>query len=318
MFTFGAQLIEPLGSTATQPIVLSLAEYVRNRTPRFGALTVYPESLAWNGNESQLDNISPSSANIDLTTFSNISGLTFSGPGVSGNTFSPSSLTSPGTYTINASKNYDNGTFQISKTFSLCNAAGTPVVSGPNVVCQGSTINLDGTTSNATSYQWYNNGSALGGQTGSSLAVTTAGNFTVTASSACGTSSASSNFPVTLGTAPGTPVITGPAMVCQGSTITLDGTTANATSYQWYNNGSALGGQTGSSLAVTTAGNFTVTASSACGTSSASSNFPVTLGTAPGTPVITGPAMVCQGSTITLDGTTANATSYQWYNNGSA
>ncbi|WP_429384982.1 PKD domain-containing protein [Mucilaginibacter sp. UYCu711] len=240
------------------------------------------------------------------------------GSALGGQTGSSLAVTTAGNFTVTASSAC--GTSSASSNFpvTLGTAPGTPVITGPAMVCQGSTITLDGTTANATSYQWYNNGSALGGQTGSSLAVTTAGNFTVTASSACGTSSASSNFPVTLGTAPGTPVITGPAMVCQGSTITLDGTTANATSYQWYNNGSALGGQTGSSLAVTTAGNFTVTASSACGTSSASSNFPVTLGTAPGTPVITGPAMVCQGSTITLDGTTANATSYQWYNNGSA
>ena len=118
MFSFGAQLINPLGSTATQPIVLTIGEFSHSRTPRYAAITLYPESLAWNGNESQLDNITPSSPNIDLTTFLNVTGETFSGPGVSGTTFSPSSLTS-GTYTIKATKVYDNGTFQISKTFTI-------------------------------------------------------------------------------------------------------------------------------------------------------------------------------------------------------
>ena len=125
MWSFGAQLIKPLGSTATQPISLTVGAFTHYFTPNYISIELFPENYSWNANVSQLDNITPSSANIDLTTLLNTSGATnaggaatFSGPGVSGTTFSPSSLTS-GTYTIKATKVYDNGTFQISKTFTI-------------------------------------------------------------------------------------------------------------------------------------------------------------------------------------------------------
>lgn len=115
----GAQLIQPLGSTATSPMNVVVEEFAsvayKTQTKQ---ITLTPESFNWNANVSKLDNITTSSAKIDLTTFLSVTGETFAGPGVSGTTFSPSSLTS-GTYTITATKVYDNGTFQISKTFTI-------------------------------------------------------------------------------------------------------------------------------------------------------------------------------------------------------
>ncbi len=167
-------------------------------------------------------------------------------------------------------------------------------ISGPTSVCNGDTIVL--TASSSSSYLWST------GATTQTINISTPNTYTVTATGACGTSSA--NYTITGGTTPNISLTPGTNItICTGQSVTL--TAAGASSYLWST------GLISASITVSAAGVYTVSSSNACGADSVvvtvtqSNTASVSITSSNGT-------SLCAGDTTTLTANAASATSYTW------
>jgi len=200
-------------------------------------------------------------------------------------------------------------------------------------VAAGTNVTLTAAASNAPTYQWSFDGNPIAGATSatltfSSVTATNAGYYTVVASNSGGS--------VTSGTAVLT-ILSPPTITTQpqnlsvaaggSATFQVAATGSGALSYQWQKNGSALGGATNPSLALTDvsssdAGTYAVVVSNAEGSvTSASATLTVTAGTSPTAPAITTPPSnqtVTAGTaaTFTVAASGTAPLSYQWNFNG--
>jgi|GEM_PF-3690942 len=209
--------------------------------------------------------------------------------------------------------------------------------------CEGETVTLKVSATNAGSYQWFQNGGALAdgnggrgstlsGATSSSLTITNLcatcnpGSYTVmvNGSGECASEGVTSNVAV-LVVNTSAKITSGSSLVegaCEGESVTLSVTADNATGYQWKKNGVNITGAVGASLELpnvqtSSAGSYTVEAFGTCGNGSYG---PIVL-TVSSKPVITLQpvgATKCEGETVTLSVSATNAGSYQWFQNGGA
>lgn len=166
----------------------------------------------------------------------------------------------------------------------------------PNdTICQGQTATI--TASGGTSYNWN-----TGDQT-SYINVTTSGVYTVIISDACSIDTLSQQ--IVIDSLPSANIsVTGNTTICQGDSVLL--TASGGNSYVWSN------GSTNSSIYVSTAGNYTVTASNNCG-SATSSPVTITVNPLPNVSINASQISICGNQTATL--TASGANSYTW-NNG--
>jgi hypothetical protein len=195
---------------------------------------------------------------------------------------------------------------------------------GPLTFCSGGSLLLTSSSTGAGTYQWFNGGAALAGETNPTYTATTSGTYTVviTSASSCA-SPASDAKTVTVNPTPNPPSVTsvGPTTFCSGGSVTLNASSPVTGTYQWFNNGSAISGETNSSLVVTIAGDYTVvitTDAPASCPSSASSPITVIVNPTPQDPSITpnGPTTFCAGASVLLTSSSNGAGTYQWYDGG--
>ena len=178
--------------------------------------------------------------------------------------------------------------------------------------CAGSSVVLTANSGSGYTYQWNNNGSPVTGATAANYTATAAGNYSVTISNGSCTTT-SSAISVVVNALPTATITAGSATdFCTGGSVLL---TANGTgTYQWYNNGVALG-VTSQTYTASVSGNYTVLVTNSNGCSVASAPVTVTV-TAPPVAAVTpqGATAFCTGGSVIL---TANgAGTYQWSNNG--
>ncbi|MBN2761941.1 MAG: T9SS type A sorting domain-containing protein, partial [Bacteroidales bacterium] len=247
----------------------------------------------------------------------------------------PSGWTGSSTSTsIEATAGASGGTISVtannscgSSTASILNVSVTPIpaqpgaITGSTTVCQGSSNTYSiAAVSGATSYTWTLPSGWTGSSTSTSIEATagaSGGTISVTANNSCGSGTART-LSVTVATTPAQPgTITGETTVCQGSSNTYSiAAVSGATSYTWTLPSGWTGSSTSTSIeaiAGASGGTISVTASNACGTSTARTlSVSVTsVPTQPGT--ITGETTVCQGSSNTYSITAVSgATSYTW------
>ncbi|MEI6184739.1 MAG: immunoglobulin domain-containing protein, partial [Bacteroidota bacterium] len=224
-----------------------------------------------------------------------------------------------------------NGNYSVSVTYpSGCTATSspfgitvynspTPVITGNNILCPGTTITLSA-TAGFNAYQWYKGGIPVTGATLSSYTTSVTGNFTVIGTNTSGCNSAQSQpIQITAGSTPSTPVITnsGNTTFCPGGSVILTSNNNNYNNYQWYLNGNVFNNSS-QSITANTAGTYTVTATNNAGCVSAKSNtVSVSIYPVPVTPVIynsTNSDSLCLGNSLILS--TSLQSSYQWYLNG--
>jgi hypothetical protein len=207
----------------------------------------------------------------------------FSGPGIAGNTFTPS-LLAPGTYNITYTFNGNTST----KSVIIRNIPLANISPGPQAeICPGSSVFLQ--ASGGTVYSWSN------GAITSGILVGTAGPFVVTVTDGFGCS-ARDTTTVILKTLPAKPVISpaGPIAICQGQSTTL---TTNATgAHKWST------GATTSSISVSQTGVFADTAIGANGCTSVSDPVTVLVNPIPEVPALVarGPSTFCQGGNVRI------------------
>jgi PKD repeat protein len=263
-------------------------------------------------------------------------GGSFSGPGVSGNTFSPS-VAGLGSKTIVYSYTNGSGCSDTAQTtiavISCC--AGVPKKpgalsqsGGAAKVCPGETRSYYfSPVSNATSYTWtipagvtVQSGLATNNLTvlfTSSMASSVV--LSVTANNLCGSSAVSSKT-ITRGAAPALPsAIVGQNYgICMASALPYSVTSVAGMTYTWSINSTAGSIQSGQGTnaiqaAFTPAyvsGTLYVSATNGCGTSGLRS---LAVYGKPGTPVITGPGIGCPAQSYSYSvNPIAGAMSYTW------
>ncbi len=226
------------------------------------------------------------------------------GVAIPGATNSTYSATQAGLYTTQVG----NGTC-ISTTAAFIITVFTPTFTSANninTICLGATIIL--TASTGDSYQWQLNGTAIPGATNQNYSATQAGTYSIAVSNGnCSVNAANfiiTNFNPTISSTGGVTTI------CQGQSIILTATAG--TTYQWLFNGTALPGETASTIVVSQAGVYSVAVSNGlCSVTSVA--FTISIFT-PTISSASGANSICQGGSLTL--TASNGTAYQWQFNG--
>ncbi len=180
-------------------------------------------------------------------------------------------------------------------------------------ICLGDTLTLDATTTNATAYQWYLNGSAIPGATQATYDVTSPGNYSVDVS--IGTCSTSDSINVSFYDYP--IIELGPDIVdCEGNVVTLDATPSNATgneTYQWEKDNQTIPGATSATLDVTESGDYKAIVTNNVCTNTDSINVYFE----PHPNLDLGPDQIyCSYETAIVTSNITNADTYTWEVNG--
>ncbi|MEO6670597.1 MAG: reprolysin-like metallopeptidase [Ferruginibacter sp.] len=267
------------------------------------------------------------------------SGGTFSGPGITGNSFNPATAGVGGPYTITYTYTNANGCTNTSNQQTTVTAACTvparpgtiSTVGGTAKVCPGDVKTYAiAAVSGATSYTWTAppGGIVTSGQGSTSATVsynsgfTTGDSLRVTANNSCGSSLARA-LKINRNSAASTPAaITGQTeAVCNKSNIPYSVSLVPGNSYSWSWNvtGATIASGQGSNaitadfLSTFVSGKLSVTATNACGASSARTL--TVYAKPPLAPSISGLTSVCagqQGVAYSISPLN-NASSYTWY-----
>ena len=198
------------------------------------------------------------------------------------------------------------------ETITVNPVPAAPVITpgGATTFCNGGSVTL------TSSYVGGNTWSTS--ETTDAITVTTSGSYTVTQTALGCTSPASAPVVVTVNDNP-TATVTGPVMVCTGSTITLSAATSTAgsgtiTMYQWYDGVTPMG--TAVTQDVTTSGSYTVVVTNSNGCTNTSAVYSVTENTPPVAGVTASCLTLGPGQTSTLTATPATGVTYSWTLNG--
>ncbi len=161
-------------------------------------------------------------------------------------------------------------------TFNIASGSGAPTgtisPSGTQSLCgTGSSIHLTVVSGAAgLAYQWFRNGVLIAGATGSAYNATSGGTYVAIINNGCGAD-----------TLAGVAVVASPNPV-----ITLSGistlSTGSFTTYQWYLNGTAISGATGSVYVYSANGIYTVRVTNAAGCAVTSAPYTVSNGSSSG------------------------------------
>ena len=202
----------------------------------------------------------------------------------------------------------------------------TPVITadGPTEFCDGGSVALVATADAGSAYIWYLNGSAILGAGGAGHNAEVDGDYTVVATGANGCESLPSNaLNVIVDPLPAVPVLTAldATTFCEGSSAVLMATADADATVQWSLNGIAIIGADQMALVVNASGEYSATATSAAGCSSAAAqSVLVTVQPAPEQPVLTasGATSFCAGESVELQATAEAGLQIQWTVDGDA
>jgi hypothetical protein len=267
--------------------------------------------------------ISPSAVTIcagTSTTLTASSGPSAAMPGMtynwsSGQNTAAISVSETGTYSVTIAANGCSASTSAVVTVT----PSTSIVSQPaagSVVCIGTPVRAGVivTGTGPFTYQWYQDGLLVGGQstatlTRNSATIAHAGTYSVVVTGACGTVT-STAFNLTVINTLQAQIAVSPAVsICSGTSATL--TASGGTNYLWSN------GQTSAAISATATGNYAVTATTA-GCSSVTS---IAITVSPSLSITSQPSawsLVCAGTTVRTGVLVAGAGpfTYQWYLNG--
>ncbi len=221
-----------------------------------------------------------------------------------------------GTYTLTATNVCGNTTATAS---AVVNSAPTGVnaSANPNPVCSGNVLNLIGGATGATSYAWTGPNSytsTLLNNTINNFQAVNAGTYTLTATNACGSTQDAET--VTIADVPSS--VTAAANltnICAQASLTLSGNANNASSFSWSGpNGftSTAQNPTRPNITLADSGLYTLTATNACGSTTATVN--VDVDTVIQNLVVNASPndTVCAGSNINLTGSGTQVNTWSW------
>lgn len=234
-------------------------------------------------------------------------GGTFTGAGVSANSFNPVGLVGSNNVTYNFTD--ANGCSNTSNTTIVVNAQPTVNAGAYSALCEtSSAITLNGTPAGGTF-----SGTGVSGNSFSPSGLS--GNYGITYSytdlNGCSGNSATSIDVYTNPTVNIFPA--GSVTTCNNSSV-LSVNTGPGYAIQWLNNGAPINGATNVTYNVTSSGLYSAyVANGSCAVTSSVTQ--VNLGI--GAPVITaGATTICAGANTTLSAPVVGGSTYQWYRNG--
>lgn len=187
-------------------------------------------------------------------------------------------------------------------------------ITGDNSVCAGTTENYSVTAVSGTTYTWSGlpagasfttpNGTASSSTIGVNWGTAAAGTYslTVTPSNACGNAGTPQTLSITVNPAPAPVTISGPTSICSGDVITLTSSYPSGTTW-------APGGETTPSISVTSAGTYSISVLTSCGTLTASHTVSLNASNPAGI-TASDPVNFCPGGSVTL--TSNSATGNSW------
>jgi len=211
-------------------------------------------------------------------------GGVYSGPGVSGDTFDPATA-GAGTHSIIYSYTDGNGCVNsdtadiVVKPLPNANISTTD----PTVWCEGTTIDVTFTAETADSYQWLLNGAPIAGETNQTLTVSTAGAYSLSATTN-GCSATGNSIVVSIITTPEVTIeTTDPVSWCEGDNVivNLQANPSGGTAYQWRKDGTDIPQATQPQYLATEAGIYSVLATFAGGCQATSADFTITVNPLP-------------------------------------
>ncbi|HKR07076.1 MAG TPA: LamG-like jellyroll fold domain-containing protein [Bacteroidia bacterium] len=186
---------------------------------------------------------------------------------------------------------------------------------GPITFCSGSSVTFTATTGAGLSYLWRKNGVVISGATQSTYTANSSGNYLCVITNSCG-SIASNILTVTVQTVPSITISATSTVVCTGGYVHISSNATAGSAYQWKLNGAVITGATSSSYNATVIGNYTCTASNACG-NMVSNTITVTTGTPPpATITAAGDTTFCNGKSVVLNANTGTNYLYNWLKDG--
>ena len=190
-------------------------------------------------------------------------------------------------------------------------------LASPNPVCVGTTLDLTGTATGATTWSWTGSGGfSSTAQNPQISPVTTSqgGIYTLTVTNSCGTVNVTTGA-IVVSTGP-TGISAGatPNPVCSGQSLSLTGTALGATYWSWAGPAgftATIQNTSMPSISSIQAGIYTLYAGNRCdtvnSTVSVSLNYPPT-----GVNISVSSDTICSGQTLTFTGTAINASSFEW------
>ncbi len=187
-------------------------------------------------------------------------------------------------------------------------------ITGPDLVCVGSTITLSDLTGLGT---WSSSNTAWATVIAGTGVVTGVAGGVVNISYILGTG-CYAIYPVTVDAQLAVITPVGDTTFCPGGFVALTANVGTGLTYQWYVGGAAIGGAIASSYIATTSGSYQVFVTNAAGCSTLSIPMLVTVDTAVATITASTSTTICSGSSATLDANTGGGLSYQWLQDGGA
>jgi hypothetical protein len=235
----------------------------------------------------------------------------------------------------------------VTVTVNTSVTASVSITSTTTSICTGQSVTFTATPTNggaSPTYQWYNGSTAISGATASAYSTTTltgspAITVKLTSDASCvSTPTVTSNaITVTVGNSiiPAVSITSSAGSnLCSGQSTTFTATATNggtAPTYQWYKNGTAIGGATSSTYSASSfANNDAITcgivSNSSCASPTTATSSAITISiVANGVPsLIIASSLgstICTGQNVTFTATPTNggsAPTYQWYNGSTA
>jgi gliding motility-associated-like protein len=240
------------------------------------------------------------------------------GQPISGANGSTLQATAGGTYAVTGEN--ANGCPGVSNDI-IITAYATPTISiipsGSSTICAGDDISLSLTTTGLQNIQWFRDGQAIGGATGTNITVNQGGTYTLTAESAEGCAATSNESIITVAPLPDLQITpTGPVNICTGDNAVLTLNPSGLQNIQWSRDGQPIGGATNSTLTVTTAGTYTAVGESAAGCPGASNAVVVNVLNQFSIDISASASGFCPSETVTLSINTPGVLNIQWSLNG--
>jgi PKD repeat protein len=188
--------------------------------------------------------------------------------------------------------------------------AATVSAAGPTTICAGASVQLNAeNVCPDCTVHWSN------GETGPSIIVSNAGNYSATLRNTCGDSPVSNLVAVAMETMPEAPILiaTGANILCPGDILELTAESiCPGCALLWST------GETSASIEITTAGTYTASLSNLCGESTAS--LPVSVETAilpeAASIAANGPTAFCSGASVLLSAENVCSTCTVHWSNG--
>lgn len=238
-------------------------------------------------------------------TATTITGATYewykNGQIIAGSIATTYSAATSGSYYAKATK---SGCSVFSSSLGISSQVAPSITANATTVCSGVAVYLTATT--GSSYQWYNNGTALSGATNNNYASTTGGSYTVKVGACTSTPTVITVNPLPTATI----TANGSISFCLGNNVTLNGNTGTGLGYQWRKANTNIAGATNASYLANTSGSYTLkVTNTTTGCTKISTAVTVTANAVPATPVITRNGLVFTSNV---------ATGNQWYKNGAA